>query len=111
MTDVWVKFVKQIRGANADASSDDVMLEKLVKLPFPPFIGLSVALVDEEWEERVSEVHVDLPLIRGVNEIICMTDPYRGIEMDISADDGRTVQPMKEAVKIFTDEGWRVTKE
>ena len=108
---MWVKFVKQIRGADATASSEDVMLERLVELPFPPFPGLSVALDEGEWEEKVSEVHVDLPLRRGTNEIICMTEPYRGIEMDLSADDGRKVQPMEEAVKIFTDEGWEVTEE
>lgn len=108
---IWVKFVKQVRGANADASSEDVMLERVVELPFPPFIGLSVGLDEGEWEDKVTEVHVDLPLPFKGTTIICNTDPVREIEIDLSADDDRIIRPMKTVVKEFTDMGWKVTKE
>jgi len=47
-----------IHSCFASVSSGDVFLEKHLKLPFPPFVGLGLS--DEgDWDTNLTEVHWD----------------------------------------------------
>lgn len=57
-----VRIRKQIHACFAAASSTDVIVERTIILPFPPYAGLSLhdGNTDASWEATLVEVHFDI---------------------------------------------------
>ena len=96
-----VRFRKQVHGCFACMSSLDVMLERTVVIPIPPFIGLEVS--DGDWTAIIEAVYI--PLKRGTIEAHMPADK----EIYNAQLHKQEHRPLAEIVKEYTAAGWTIS--
>ncbi len=101
-------LIKQVHGCFASMSSVDVWLEKEVKSPIPPFIGMTVDFYSDYY--KINEVWLYNENVR------CYTEPDKTFyEKGLKAAKGlggfyNDTPEFKELISDYVDKGWQVRK-
>lgn len=90
---------KQIHGTFAAISSSDVWLERVIQLPFPPFVGLYI-WDGEDFEAIITEIAYNLK----TGDVECCTEADKEIYGAVLHRESH--RPIEEIVKEYEEMGW-----
>jgi len=108
-----VKFIKHVHSCFAGSSSSDVWLERLVKLPFPPYKGVSiqtddldVSITDESeiyWKTEDSLFVVYVESNKEIYNLCLKNKAMMGNES--------TEKRFREIVEDYLEDGWTLREQ